>query len=164
MRRITRIAPAVLPARFPSVVESDSAVVKILREWSAELRAALRQVRKREQMTLRLFGRVEDTAPPVSPPEGDAAQNAGTRYLTSRAGAQAAPELEPLRRMLGPILSAERITRHEGGPLLLTAYYLVPRGAAAAYRRIVRRHAAALGWRSVTTGPWPPYAFVPELG
>jgi hypothetical protein len=93
----------------------------------------------------------------------DASAGAGTRYLTRRARAQSAPELEPLRLLLAPFVTAERIARHDRGPLLLTAYHLVPRGAVAAYRRILRRHPDVLGYRVAASGPWPPYAFVPEV-
>lgn len=164
VRRMAKMAPAVLPARFGSVVDSDAALVAILRAWTEELQAALRLVEKHEQMTLRVFA----PAPARTRSEPDeqatgVAEDAGTRYLTRRAGAQAAPELEPLRRLLAPIVTSERIARHDRGPLLLTAYHLVPRSAVAAYRRLLRRHAASLGCRVVASGPWPPYAFVPEL-
>ena len=97
----------------------------------------------------------------------DAGTHPGTSYLAGRARAharaQSAPELEPLREALAPIVAAERIARHDRGPLLLTAYHLIPRGAAPAYRRLLRRHAALLRTRAAVSGPWPPYAFVPEL-
>lgn len=163
VRRIAKIAPAVLPARFPSVVDSDRAVSAILRTRSAELRAALRLIHKQEQMTLRLFGSAAAApAPPADHPAAHPGEGAGTRYLAGRAHAQSAPELELLRLPLASLVTAERITRHGRGPLLLTAYHLVPRGAAPAYRRILRRHARALAGRLVTSGPWPAYAFGPE--
>jgi len=77
---------------------------------------------------------------------------------------RSAPELEPLSEALAHIVAAERISRHDTGPLLLTAYHLIPRGKARAYRGILKRRAAALGLRAIASGPWPPYAFVPELG
>ena len=172
VRRTARIAPAVLPVRFGTLVASDRSLVAMLDAWSDELLKALALVDRRCQMTLRLFA----PAGVVSPPEKSSAADLdtstdrahpGTSYLEglarAQARAQSAPELEPLREALAPIVAAERITRHDRGPLLLTAYHLIPRGAAPAYRRLLRRHAALLHTRAVVSGPWPPYAFVPEL-
>jgi len=170
VRRIARGVPAILPVRFGTVVETDRSLAALLEAWSAELESALGLVERREQMTLRLFGSgagVADASPPPSR-EPDAGDHPGTRYLGRLARAQArarsAPELEPLSAALAHIVTAERISRHDAGPLLLTAYHLIPRGQARVYRAALKRRAAALGLRVVASGPWPPYAFVPELG
>ena len=171
VRRTARIAPAVLPVRFGTLVASERALVALLDEWSDELLAALALVDGRCQMTLRLFAPAgfvplseESGAPDPAAVEGNLS---GTSYLEGRARAharaQSAPELEPLREALASIVAAERITRHDQGPLLLTAYHLIPRGAAPAYRKLLQRHAALLHARATVSGPWPPYAFVPEL-
>jgi hypothetical protein len=170
VRRIGRAVPAILPVRFGTIVDTDRSLTGLLEAWSAELQPALGLVERREQMTLRLFGRaapVPETPSPRSldPETGD---HPGTRYLTrlasARERARSAPELEPLSEALAHIVTAERISRHDTGPLLLTAYHLIPRGKARAYRGILKRRAAALGLRAIASGPWPPYAFVPELG
>jgi hypothetical protein len=175
VRRIARVAPAVLPVRFGTLVDSDRSLVELLDAWSEDLETALALVDRRYQMTLRLFA-LAGAAPPGQRPavvkvvddvvhERDA--RPGTTYLARRAredaASQAAPELEPLREAFAPIVAAERIARHDQGALILTAYHLIPRGAAATYRRLLRRHAAALLGRVVLSGPWPPYAFAPEL-
>ena len=171
VRRTARIAPAVLPVRFGTLVASDRSLVALLDEWSDELLAALALVDRRCQMTLRLFA----PAGAVSLPEESSAPDTltvdgnlpGTSYLAGRARAharaQSAPELEPLREALASIVAAERITRHDQGPLLLTAYHLIPQGAAPAYRKLLQRHAGLLHARATVSGPWPAYAFVPEL-
>jgi hypothetical protein len=187
VRRIARVAPAVLPVRFGALVDSDRSLVTLLDAWSEDLQKALTLVDGHCQMTLRLFARAgAAAAPALSGPvgeakagdEADGADQAheaarthpGTKYLTRRAQAhafaQSAPELEPLRQALAPIVTAERIARHgrhDQGSLVLTACHLIPRSAVTTYRRLLRRHAAALQYRAVVSGPWPPYAFVPEL-
>jgi hypothetical protein len=171
VRRVARVAPAILPARFGTIVESESSVVGLIERWSADLCEALALVEGREQMTLRLFAAagtaVESAASGRTGVEDAAdAEHPGTSYLLRRAqeqAAPAAPELERLRDVLGPIVTAERIVRHDQGPLILTAFHLIPRGGAAAYRRLLRRYAAEPGSRVVASGPWPPYGFVPEL-
>jgi hypothetical protein len=173
VRRAARAVPAILPARFGTIVESEASVVALIKRWSDDLREALALVDGREQMTLRLFaeaggvgerGKAGRTGG-AGEDEGDETLP-GTRYLLRRAQAQtgpAAPELELLREVLKPIVAAERIVRHDHDPLILTACHLIPRGGAAAYKRILRRHAVQLRNRAVVSGPWPPYAFCPEL-
>jgi hypothetical protein len=171
VRRIARIIPAVLPARLGSVLQSETALASMLDAWSADLLGALALVDDREQMTLRIFashagpaGQVGQAGRAGLAGPAEQAAGPGTAYLIQRARAQAdAPELAPLRESLAPLVAAERIARHDRGALILTAYHLIPRGAAPAYRRLLRRHAAELGIRVVPSGPWPPYAFVPEL-
>ena len=170
VRRIARAVSAILPVRFGTVVDTDRSLAALLEAWSAELEPALGLVERREQMTLRLFGggaAVADASSPLSR-EPDTGDHPGTSYLGRLARAQArarsAPELEPLSEALAHIVTAERISRHDTGPLLLTAYHLIPRGKARVYRAILKRRAAALGLRAIASGPWPPYAFVPELG
>jgi hypothetical protein len=177
VRKVARVAPAILPARFGTIVESEASVIGLIERWSADLCEALALVDGREQMTLRVFGAVATTVDSggtggtgrmdkTSVEEVLDAEHPGTSYLLRRAHEQAtpaAPELERLRAVLAPIVTAERIVRHDQGPLILTAYHLIPRGGAAAYRRLLRRHAAEPGSRVVASGPWPPYGFVPEL-
>jgi gas vesicle protein GvpL/GvpF len=171
VRRIARVAPAVLPVKFGTLVDSDRSLVALLDAWSEDLQKALAVVDRHCQMTLRLFALAGVAAPPQQGSPGDEATEAGTHpgtsYLSRRArahaSAQSAPELEPLREAFAPIVAAERIARHDRGPLVLTAYHLIPRGAVTTYRGLLRRHAAALPYRAVLSGPWAPYAFVPEL-
>jgi hypothetical protein len=182
VRRVARVVPAILPARFGTIIDSESSLVVLLERWAKDLREALALVGGREQMTLRVFAEDGSAGATdrsdgkggmgrkggmggmgVKEEEGDAP---GTRYLLRRAHEQAAPtapELERLRDVLEGIVTAERIVRHDRGPLILTAYHLIPRGGAPAYRRLLRRHAAQLHNRVVASGPWPPYGFVPEL-
>ena len=172
------MAPAILPARFGTIVESESSVVGLLERWSAVLCEALVLVEGREQMTLRVFGAVATTVDSggtggtgrmdrTGAEEVVDAERPGTSYLVRRAheqSAPAAPELGRLRDLLEPIVTAERIVRHDEGPLVLTAYHLIPRGGAPTYRRLLRRNAAEPGTRVGASGPWPPYGFAPELG
>jgi Gas vesicle synthesis protein GvpL/GvpF len=175
VRRVARVVRAILPARFGTILDSESSVVVLLERSAKDLREALALVEGREQMTLRLFagdggsGTTDRSGGKgmgggKGGEKGDAPS--GTRYLLRRAREQAtpaAPELERLREVLKAIVTAERVVRHDRGPLILTAYHLIPRGGAPAYRRLLRRHATQLHNRVVASGPWPPYGFAPEL-
>jgi hypothetical protein len=164
VRRLAGVFGAILPARFGEVFADEHALAVRLEPRMAEVAAALALVRGCVQMTLRVFGDPEIV--PETEPEAEGGP--GTRYLAARQKAgersRRLPEIDPLREALQPLLRAERIERHEsGGPLLGTAYHLIPRGEAAAYLDILKSGKARLGGRRVAaSGPWPPYAFAPE--
>lgn len=98
----------------------------------------------------------------------------GARYLAERRQLQARrsslPEVAALREALRPLLRAERVERHGvsdaggAGRLVATAYDLVGREQLEAYRSTLERESARLsGYRVAASGPWPPYAFAPEV-
>jgi len=165
VRRLARRAPALLPARFGSLVRDEPALVEWLRLRARGLREALALVAGGEQMTLRVYG---TATPNADEPTAGAleALGPGARYLTRRLHAHrraaAAPEIAPLRRALGRLIRAERVERHDSPPLLVSVHHLVPRGASARYRATLARARPGLRpLRMRASGPWPPYAFVP---
>jgi hypothetical protein len=185
VRRLARRAPAVLPARFGSIVRDEAALIEWLRLRAPGLRQALSLVAGSEQMTLRVYGttRVNGSAladgrGPAAGAEGPAAGALGTlgpgaRYLAERLRAHRrtsfAPALAPLRQALGPLVRAERVERHDRSPLLVSVHHLVPRGAGARYRAgLARARSQLRPLRMRASGPWPPYAFaaaaVEDLG
>ncbi|HEY2291319.1 MAG TPA: GvpL/GvpF family gas vesicle protein [Thermoanaerobaculia bacterium] len=164
VRRLAGLFSAILPARFGEAFADETALANRLAPREREVSAALSLVRGCVQMTLRVFGDPEIRPEPEAAPTG----GPGTRYLAARRReierAHSLPEIEPLREALRPLLRAERIERHEpAGPLLGTAYHLVPRGQAGAYLATLEAAKERIGGRRVAaTGPWPPYAFAPE--
>lgn len=164
VRRLARVVPAVLPARFGSLVPDRATLAELFAPQAAALRRALAQVAGREQMTLRLFssgspGGVKAATPLPSGP--------GTRYLTSRSGAtlRALPDLARLRRTLAGLVRAERIEPSQTPPLLGSVYHLVDRGQRRAYQHALRSVTCQLAdLHVVPSGPWMPYAFAPEPG
>jgi gas vesicle protein GvpL/GvpF len=156
VRRIADGARACLPARFGSASADDGTLARLLLPREAALLEALSLVRGREQMTLRLHG----TAANVAVESGG---GPGTRYLEERRRARAVPELDPLRAALGDRIRAERVERHDAGAgLVASAYHLVDRGTARGYLGIVES-VALPGVRASASGPWPAWAFAPEL-
>jgi len=152
VRRIAEQSEACLPARFGAAAESDDALVKAMRAREGELLDALRLVRGREQMTLRIHGS----------PVPAAAGAGGTGYLEQRRREQRLPALDPLRAALDGTVRAERIEPHTEAGLLASVYHLIDRGAAPRYAQIVRE--TPLGdLRAVVTGPWPAWSFAPEV-
>jgi Gas vesicle synthesis protein GvpL/GvpF len=164
VRRLAGLFGAILPARFGETFADEAALANRLAPREPEVAQALALVRGCVQMTLRVFGDPE----PRPEPEPVSAGGPGTRYLAARRReierSHSLPEIEPLREALRPLLRAERIERHEAaGPLLGTAYHLVPSGEAGTYFTTLEAAKKRIGGRRVAaTGPWPPYAFAPE--
>ncbi|MFL6236500.1 MAG: GvpL/GvpF family gas vesicle protein [Thermoanaerobaculia bacterium] len=164
VRRLAEVFGALLPARFGEAFADESALANRLAPREREVADALALVRGCVQMTLRVFGEPEIRPETEAVPSG----GPGTRYLAARRReierAHSLPEIEPLREALRPLLRAERMVRHEAaGPLLGTAYHLVPRESAGTYLATLESVKERIGGRRVAaTGPWPPYAFAPE--
>jgi len=163
VRRLAERFGAILPARFGEAFADEAALAGRLDPREREIAEALALVRGCVQMTLRVFGEPEPA------PEPDTAGGGpGTRHLAARRRqrewAHSLPEIDPLRAALHPLLRAERIERHgAAGPLVGTAYHLIPRAQAGAYLEALEAARGRIGGRRVAaTGPWPPYAFAPE--
>jgi hypothetical protein len=158
IRRLADLVDAILPARFATMAEDETALRALLEPRTASLGDALRLVAGCEQMTLRVFG------PALPPPRAatDVPREAGpgTRYLAARFRATTPAGLEPVRAAVAALVRAERITPHRTPPLLASVYHLVRRDDTAAYRQnLAAAHLAPL--RVEVSGPWPPYAFAP---
>jgi hypothetical protein len=164
VRRIAATVDALLPIRFGSAVPDAAAATRMLATRGPELAARLDRVRGREQMTLRVFG-VPAATPRARPARAarGADTGPGTRYLAAqrrRHDPAVAPELDPIRPLLGDLVVEERVQRHRTPPLLASVYHLVPRERRAQYRTRVSQAARRLApLRLTISGPWPPYAF-----
>jgi hypothetical protein len=166
VRRLSSLAPALLPARFGECLADERALSEALLPQADRFASALALVEGCVQMTLRVFGEPEDSveaAPVPEATEPEAGAGPGARYLAARrrAGFAGLPELFALRQDLRPLLRAERIERPRvAGRLLATAHDLVRREDASDYRRTVEAAAEGLAGRKlVVSGPWPAYAF-----
>jgi hypothetical protein len=155
VRRIADVAPACLPARFGASASDEAALLKAVSRRQTELEEALRLVRGREQMTLRLHGETSFTPRPTG-------GGPGTRYLEERRRVRALPELDPLRAALADLVRSERVERHAEPGLLASVYHLIDRGASGRYRELLAATPLE-GLRVTASGPWPAWSFVPEL-
>jgi hypothetical protein len=159
---VTRLAEsvdAILPARFGAFVEPAEleALVALRRE---RIVRTLALVSGRIQMTVRTFR-------PDSPGESRNAQPvstkpmSGTEYLVQRRGA--VPRLGGaaacISTALAPLVREER--RYPGeGRVEWTLYHLVDRTTLPRYESEI---AAFTSPAVAVTGPWPPFAFAPDL-
>jgi hypothetical protein len=155
-----RRCEAILPVRFGAWIE-PAELERLVEAREPIIRRALKHVRHREQMTVRIFG--EDERPVMPAP----AAVTGTAYLESRRAATT-PRLTPLataiRTAVVGLAVEERIDAGRGR-LQLALHHLVDRGRSDDYEARV----AGVISRSqtadtvVVSGPWPPFAFAPEL-
>ncbi len=151
--------PAVLPARFGALVD-DEALERILRARESTVREAMTLVRGKVQMTLRTVpggrnaagtgrGSGADEGAPVS----------GKQYLERRrkaASTRLPPRVENLIARAAAYVDAERREITPAGTIAV--YHLLKRTDVDEYRTALEE------LRGVTlSGPWPPFAFVPEL-
>ncbi len=158
--RLFERVDAILPMRFGALVEIAELERFVMLHGGA-LAAALDLVRGREQMTVRVFG------PAVRPRAALGLQTeSGAEYLRSR---RAAVEHLPtaavlVRRAVHGCVVAERTAAGEGR-LRATLWHLVDRGKTTAYRSAIARVARRVPppFEVVTSGPWPPFAFAPDL-
>ena len=152
---------AVVPARFGSLVDRAELrrVVALRRDAILE---ALALVAGREQMTIRVIGAGESTARE----RVESMPMSGTRYLQQRKTAAEwtlPPGARAVVDAVRALVHAERVVGGEGR-VLATVYHLVTRGASVDYaRRLDACRATHAGFPFIISGPWPPFAFAPEL-
>ena len=154
---------SILPARFGTVMD-DAELDAILSMRGRTLTTALRHVRGRVQMTIRVpagTGARQAMTSNVPRPSGDGqVRRRGTAYLQTRAAETAAerqiPGFEPVRAAVRRWVRDERIELTDG---IASVYHLVPRTSVNAYARAVHLALDRAGMRAVLSGPFPPYAF-----
>jgi gas vesicle protein GvpL/GvpF len=154
LNRLWRENSALLPARFGTVVGSESELRSIVEMRWDTLRRRLMAVRNRAQMTVHLM--VEKGAQRQVRPRHGAS---GTEYLRAAQRAMDAPEASVLRSAVRRWIRAERLERRGD---IVTVHHLVPRTAVDRYRLALERAAAETGRRVLVFGPKPPYAFADQ--
>jgi len=151
---------AILPVRFGTLLEADE-IDEALQDRDDEIAEAFEIVRGRVQFTWRR--RQEGKAPKrIKEPRGEA--GTGTAYLirAARAANPAPPAaFRALRSKVAPLISAERY-QPAAAPLPASLYHLVDRSAIERYQVIGRAivHASPA---LTMSGPFPPFAFAPEI-
>ena len=157
---VTRLAQrtdALLPVRFGAVL-APTVVDARVKAVEKTVVAALRRVRGCVQMTVRVHA-------PAARQTGAAAGSPGTAYLAARSERRGALRSIAARidRVASGVLVDERIDEGRG-ELVGTVYHLVRSKDVERYRNRLEAAAPSLApARLSVTGPWPVFAFVPEL-
>jgi Gas vesicle synthesis protein GvpL/GvpF len=171
-------ATAVLPMKLFTIFTSDARAVDFVRGERGRLSALVTRVANHQEWGVRV---VLDPAraSKAAAPKTQSASATGAAYLSrKRAQRDAVAERtqrarEIVTKLYDRLAAPARVaTRRqaselpvEGGPLLLDAAFLVPRGRARSFRALAAREARALakqGYGLTLTGPWPPYTFVQD--
>ena len=157
--QLAKRAGAILPARFGTLVDRLE-LERVVRMRRVTLKDALRQVRGKQQMTIRVFG----AAPAKRPSRVPAS---GTEYLRDRAASRR-PVLSDaataIRRSVRSVVSAERVDPARPG-LQATMHHLVRADAIPRYLALLDLAVERLEPppRVSVSGPFPPFAFAPDL-
>lgn len=150
LQSLWRTRPALLPVRFATCFASVEELTLVLGARQDALRRALRAVRGRAQMTVRVLQPAAASRQLAPPP------TTGAGFLHARARERAVEGFDPVRGAVRRWVRDERVEKRER---VASVYHLVPRGSVDAYRRAVARAAGRAGLRLRVTGPFPPYAF-----
>jgi hypothetical protein len=145
-----------LPVRYGTRLEDESAAARAVAERRQDLAAALDRVRGAVELAVRVVA--DEPRPDDGPDAGTGAQ-----YLRSKARSAAEREtaMRTLHDPLAILARASRRTSPRSPDELLRAAYLVDRPAIDRFTRLVARlQEANPGLRLLCTGPWPPYSFV----
>lgn len=156
---VAKKVDAILPARFGSFVDRVE-LARLVQLRRGAIVDALDLVRGRVQMTVRVFDAGTGQAETAR-----AAPSTGTAYLEDRrraASGRAHPRLVAVADAVKGIVVATR-SAGEQGRVAVTLYHLVDSSAVGEYRQALTGVAIPGDATVSVTGPWPPFAFAPDL-
>jgi hypothetical protein len=169
-----------IPMRLCTIYRDEDGVQEMLERESAGLAHGLAHLDGKLEWGVKAFGDLDAAGEEVAPLATVAADGEGAAYMQSRLGQRRRREeaqrqlqtaCEAIHESLCAV-SAEAITsppqRPEVAgreiPMILNGSYLVPAGDREAFHNEVARLQAEFTAHGITlesTGPWPPYNFVP---
>jgi hypothetical protein len=145
---------ALLPARFSRGYPSEDALVEAIAGREPRVTQALERVRGCVEIGLRVYDEAQ--------PADGRTEASGSAYMRSRL-----EEVRGAERTAAELHDALAVSARESTSrvlatpqLLLSAAYLLPRGAVEPFQRAVETvERDRPGLTFVCTGPWPPYSF-----
>jgi hypothetical protein len=146
-----------LPVRFGSRVEDETAAARALGERHREFSSALDRVRGAVELSLRVIGEPPDDL------DAESGALTGADYLQVKARATAAHEtaLRTVHRPLAREARESKLLPTREPREVLRAAYLVDRESVDAFvGHVTRLQDANPHARLLCTGPWPPYSFI----
>jgi hypothetical protein len=159
--KLSSMCDPILPARFGAWVDLTE-LETIVRLRRRSLDRAFDLVRDRQQMTIRIFSATESAT------EGAVSSESGLAYLERRRAAtrpRPSTTTASIQRAVKAIVDDERIDPG-AGRLQATLHHLVKRGRSRTYLARLNRlrpSVPAADDEIVVSGPWPPFAFTPDL-
>jgi len=156
--KIAGVVKGILPVRFGAMIDA-SELETVLSMRRDSIHQAFERVSGRVQMTVRVFGPGVVMAPRIEP---SAKPGSGAAYLDQRRSQAAGiptGDAALVSQAMRSLVAEER-TELGQGRVLWTLYHLVDRSALPGYERAI---ASFVSPTVAVSGPWPPFAFVPDL-
>ena len=154
---------AVIPLRYGSVMEDESAVVRLLEDHQHEYGALLARLLGMTEMGIRVLWPVRAGVTPASPQSPGARYLASLRNRYSSANVLDGEEEQLADRMAGWLSSCSAGQRREvtcsSQRRLLSLYFLTSKTGVERFRSKARKICPPSGAKVLVSGPWPPYNF-----
>jgi hypothetical protein len=153
---------AIIPFRFPTIVENEGVLRQFVEGRSAEYSNALRRLRNKVQMDVRIILNPSASLPSANSVNSSSSQS-GRKYLEDRRGRyqQAQSILDEFRRVSNS-LAEEWIQRDT--PSGIRGFALMDRSAMPVFLEKIGRVVTPADISARVTGPWPPSEFVEIAG
>jgi gas vesicle protein GvpL/GvpF len=149
---------AIIPFRFPTIVESENVLREFVESRSAEYSSALRRLRNKVQIDVRIIPNPAASATEAGKATSSSSQS-GRKYLEDRRGRyqQAQSILDEFRRVSNSV--AEEWVQRDM-PSGIRAFALIDRSAMPAFLEKIGSILIPADISARATGPWPPSEFV----
>ena len=142
-------AAAIIPFRFPTILESDQELAELLNQRSSEYNTLLSKFENWTQMEAQVS---------YSNPGGPAPTESGTEYLLERQRRQRT--LADFGSELGSAISVAGEWRHRSMKSGLRCFALVERNRIAQFKERMQSISVPAGLKVRVSGPWPVSEFL----
>lgn len=141
---------AIIPFRFPTIVEDEAALRAFVERHSAEYRSALHRLRDKVQMDVRIMAK---------PKQAETSPRSGKVYLQQKSSLQREAQsiLQEFRRVSHSVAETWGQGAAPGG---IRAFALVERSSLPLFLEKIAKVAIPAGISARVTGPWPPSEFI----
>jgi hypothetical protein len=141
---------AIIPFRFPTLVEDEAALRRFVERRSAEYRSALRRLRDKVQIDVRIMTR---------PKRAETSSRSGKAYLQEKSALQREAQ-SILQEFRGVSHSVAEEWGQGAAPDGIRAFALVERSSLPIFLKEIAKVAIPAGISARVTGPWPPSEFI----
>jgi hypothetical protein len=154
---------SVIPLRYGCLMESESAILRLLEDHRREYEALLDRLGGMTEMGIRVLCPAGPRLLPESPLSPGAAYLASLRKRHGSGDSLAPEETQLADRIAGPLSGCYTEQCREISAAdrrrLLSLYFLTPKTGVEDFRNQARRIRPPAGTKLLLSGPWPPYNF-----
>lgn len=154
---------AVIPLRYGCVMESESAVIRLLENHRPEYETLLARLRGMAEMGIRVLSPARAAVLPAFPSSPGAAYLTSLRKRYNSATALGPEEVQLADRIAALFSGCSTEQRREvslsSQGRLVSLYFLVPKTCVEQFRQRDRQICLPGAAKVLWSGPWPPYNF-----